>query len=193
MTTSTPSASRAPARGFTLVEVLIASTLSTFVLAGVLSSFLFLARTSFRASAYSEMEAEVRRGLETISRDIRNASDVHWNSAQSITLTVNGAPVTYAYDGRAASATYRSFYRVPGDAASTQPRTVLIRSLEPDFAFRRYKVVQPDVSDNTAHNDAETKQLQLVLRARQTNLATTGASQAVVSSRYVLRNKQVAN
>lgn len=193
MTISTPSASRHPARGFTLVEVLIASTLSAFVLAGVLSSFLFIARTSFRASAYSEMESEVRRGLETISRDIRNASDVRWNSAQSVTLTVNGAPVTYAYDGSAASASYRSFYRVPGDAGSTQPRTVLIRGLEPDFAFRRYKVVQPGVSDNTAHSDAETKQLQLILRARQTNLATTGASQAVVSSRYVLRNKQVAN
>jgi hypothetical protein len=161
--------------------VLIASTLSAFVLAGVLSSFLFLSRTSFRASAYSEMEAEVRRGLETISRDIRNASDVHWNSAQSVTLTVNGSPVTYAYDGSAASATSRSFYRAPGDAGSTQPRTVLIRNLE------------PDVSDNTAHNDAETKQLQLVLRARQVNVATTGASQALVSGRYVLRNKQVAN
>lgn len=141
MTTSTPSARRSRARGFTLVEVLIAATLSTFVLAAVLSSFLFLSRTGFRASAYSEMEAEMRRGLETISRDIRNASDVRWNSSQSITLTVQGAPVTYAYDGDAASATYRSFYRVPGESGSTQPRTVLIRSLEPDFAFRRYKVV----------------------------------------------------
>ena len=43
------------------VEVLIAATLSTFVLAGVLSAFLFLARTSFRSSGYSEMEAEIRR------------------------------------------------------------------------------------------------------------------------------------
>jgi len=193
MTTSTPSARRSRARGFTLVEVLIAATLSTFVLAAVLSSFLFLSRTGFRASAYSEMESEMRRGLETVSRDIRNASDVRWNSSQSITLTVNGAPVTYAYDGDAASATYRSFYRASGDAGSAQPRTVLIRSLEPDFTFRRYKVVQPEVSDNTATNDAETKQLQLVLRASRTNIATAGASNSVVSSRYVLRNKQVAN
>lgn len=193
MTTSTPSARLSRARGFTLVEVLIAATLSTFVLAAVLSSFLFLSRTGFRASAYSEMEAEMRRGLETISRDIRKASDVRWNSSQSITLTVQGAPVTYAYDGDAASATYRSFYRVPGEAGSTQPRTVLIRSLEPDFTFRRYKVVQPEVSDNTATNDAETKQLQVVLRASRTNIATAGASNSVVSSRYVLRNKQVAN
>lgn len=193
MTTSTPSARRSPTRGFTLVEVLVAATLSTFVLAAVLSSFLFLSRTGFRASAYSEMESEVRRGLETISRDIRNASDVRWNSSQSITLTVNGAPVTYAYDGDAASATYRSFYRVRGAAGSAQPRTVLIRGLEPDFTFRRYKVVQPEVSDNTATNDAETKQLQLVLRASRTNIATAGAGNSVVSSRYVLRNKQVAN
>ncbi len=193
MITSTPSADRSAAGGFTLVEVLIAATLSAFVLAGVLSSFLFLARTGFRASAYSEMESEVRRGLETISRDIRNASDVRWNNSQSITLTVNGAPVTYAYDGNAASATYRGFYRMPGAAGSSQPRTVLMRNLDPDFTFRRYKVVQSGVDDNTANSDGETKQLQLILRASRTSIATTGAGNSIVSSRYVLRNKRVSN
>src|SRR5947208_13205385 len=84
---------RWPVHGFTLVEVLIASTLSTLVLAGVLSAFLFLVRTGFRSSSYSEMEAQLRRGLDTFAQDTRSASDVHWNSAQSITLTVNGQPV----------------------------------------------------------------------------------------------------
>src|SRR3954464_8078855 len=113
MTISIPRAD-SPRRGFTLVEVLMASTLSAFVLAGVLSAFLFLARTSFRSSGYSEMEAEMRRGLDTFARDTRNATDLRWTSAQSVTLTVNGVPVTYAYDGDAASSTYRSFYRTEG-------------------------------------------------------------------------------
>lgn len=190
MTISTPRTNPRPA-GFTLVEVLIAATLSTFVLAGVLSAFLFLARTSFRSSGYSEMEAEVRRGLDTFARDTRNATDVHWNSAQSITLTVSGVPVTYAYDGDAASGTFGSFYRLAGDA--TQPRTVLIRSVTPDFAFQRYKLAQPGVSDNTAGNDSETKLLQLTVRATRTSVATVGAGNSAVSARYMLRNKRVAN
>ena len=181
------------ARAFTLVEVLIASTLSTFVLAGVLSAFLFLARTGFRSSGYSEMEAEMRRGLDTFARDTRSATDVRWNSAQSITLTVGGRPVTYAYDGAATSGTYQSFYRVEGDASSSLARTVLVRSVTPDFAFQRYKLAQPGVTDNAANNDRETKLLSLTLRAARTSVATTGASNSAISARYVLRNKRVAN
>jgi Tfp pilus assembly protein PilW len=170
---------------------MIAATLSTLVLAGVLSSFVFMTRTGFRSSGYSEMEAEVRRGLDTFARDTRNATDVHWNSAQSITLTVGGVPVTYAYDGDATSGTYGSLYRLAGDTGAS--RTVLIHSVTPDFAFARYKLAQPGVSDNTASNDSETKLLQLTLRAARTSVATTGATNSAVSARYMLRNKRVAN
>ncbi len=44
MTTSTIRSERR-LRGFTLVEVMIAATLGTFVLAGVLSTFLMLGRS----------------------------------------------------------------------------------------------------------------------------------------------------
>lgn len=193
MTISTPPTRPRPAAGFTLVEVMIAATLSTFVLAGVLSAFIFLTRSGFRASGYSEMEAEMRRGLETFARDTRNATDVHWNSAQSLTLTVNGSPVTYAYDAGPGGATAGSLYRLPGEASSTAARTVLIRQLDPAFTFRRYKLAQAGVADNTAANDTETKQLQLVLRVSRSNISAVGASSAAVSARYVLRNKVVAN
>jgi Tfp pilus assembly protein PilW len=189
----TPSLRGRPAQGFTLVEVLIAATLSTFVLAGVLSAFLFISRTSFRASGYSEMEAEVRRGLDAFARDARNATDVRWLGAQSLTLTVNGRPVTYAYDSVPASSTFRSFYRLEGDAGSGQPRTILVRGVSSDFAFHRFKLTQPGVADNPAANDSETKLLQLTLRTARTSVATVGASQSAISARYMLRNKRVAN
>jgi len=168
--------------------VLIAAALSSFVLAGVLSAFLFLSRTSFRSSSYSEIEAEVRRGLDTFARDTRNATDVRWGGPQSLTLTVAGTPVTYAYDADAASTTHRSFYREAGAA-----RTVLVRGVDASFAFQRYKLAQPGVGDGTAANDAETKLLQVTLRAARTSIATVGAGQSAVSARYMLRNKRVAN
>jgi len=192
MTISTPLTSRHP-RAFTLVEVLIASTLSVFVLAGVLSAFIFLTRSGFRASGYSELESEVRRGLDVFARDTRNATDVHWNSSQSITLTLPRNHVTYAYDNDPANATYRSFFRVTGDAASTQARLVLIHNVDPAFSFRRFRIAQPGADDNSAANDLETKQLQLSLRAIRTTPAATEASNSAVSARYVLRNKRVTN
>src|SRR5689334_17859458 len=112
------------ARAFTLVEVMIGATLGSIVLAGVLSTFLMLARSGANAVAYTTMDTQSRRALEEFSQDIRMASAVTWNSAYSITLTVpdnyaaTSNQVTYTWDNTANvnSTTYRCFYRVPSDA-----------------------------------------------------------------------------
>jgi Tfp pilus assembly protein PilW len=184
--------------GFTLAEVMIAATISTFVLAGVLSAFLLIGRTGFAASSYSELEAETRRALEIFGEDARKATDIHWNSERSITLSVATASnaaglVTYAYDGETGSATYGCFYRVLGDTSSTLPRRVLIHNVAADFSFQRFKLEQSGVSDNRAATDLETKQLQVTLRASRTGTTTVAANQAALSARYILRNKPVAN
>jgi hypothetical protein len=182
---------------FTLTEVIIASTLAAFVMAGVLSAFLMLGRTGFVASAYSELDAETRRALTIFGEDVRNASGIHWNSSQSVTLSVAASAgaiaVTYAYDTDPTSATYGSFYRLLGDASSTLPRYVLIHNVGSDFAFHRYKVVQPGVTDNAATSDLDTKQLQITWQANRSGITTPGASQASASASYVLRNKVVGN
>jgi hypothetical protein len=170
----------------------MASALTSIILAGVLSVFVFLGRTGFRASSYAESDAEVRRGLETFAEDARLASDIRWNGAQSLTLTVpttgGTAQYTYAYDTAS-----QCLYRVPGDSASTQARQILVRHVATDFAFSRFKLVQPGVTDNAAANDLETKQIQVSLRTQRTSTVTAGATQAAVSARYVLRNKRVSN
>ncbi len=200
MTISTPptDARRRRARGFTLVEVMVAASLSTFVLAGVLSAFLLIGRSGFLASSYSELESQTRRALEIFGEDVRKSSDLSWNSSQSITLSVTTAtshtvPVTYAYDSDRTSPTYGSFYRVPGDAKSTAPRRVLIRNVAADFAFQRFKLEQGPGTDNTARSDLETKQIQVTLRASRAGTTTVAANQAALSARYILRNKRVSN
>jgi prepilin-type N-terminal cleavage/methylation domain-containing protein len=184
--------------GFTLTEVIIATTLSTVVLAGVLSAFLMIGRTGFVASNYSELESQARRGLDVFGSDVRKATDVRWNSSESITLSLATATsattlVTYAYDHQAGSATYGCFYRVLGDASSALPRLVLIRNVAADFAFQRFKLDRTGETDNAAATDLETKQLQVSLRATRTGVTTVAANQTALSARYVLRNKRVAN
>ena len=100
MTTTTLSPaldSRRRAGGFTLVEVLIGSTLGSFILLGVLSTFLFLGRSGANLRNYSDMESQARKALEMFAEDTRQASAVTWNSATSVTLIVNSANVTYAF------------------------------------------------------------------------------------------------
>lgn len=200
MTTSTrrtePRSRRA--RGFTLTEVMISAGLSGFILAGVLAAFLMIGRTGYLASTYSEQQDQTRRALDVLGEDTRRAADIRWHSAQSVTLTVPGAGgaatvVTYAYDADPASATFRTFYRVPGDAASTEPRRVLVRDVAPDFAFQRFKLESPSGGENIAATDLETKQIEVSFRTARRGATTATASQAAVSARYILRNKRVSN
>lgn len=204
MTISTPPTEpvrprrRGACRGFTLTEIMVSATISTIVLAGILSAFLMIGRTGYAAGNYSEMDAQTRRALEIFGADARKAADVRWHDAQTLTLYVSTesaatAAVTYGYDTVTSSPTYRTFYRVQGDSASAEPRLALVRNVSTDFAFARFKLEQPGVSDNSAGNDLETKQLQVTLRTARTGATTPTASQSAISARYILRNKRVSN
>jgi len=177
---------------FTLSEVLIASTLSVLVMAGVLSAFIFFGQTGLAVGHYQAMETELRRGLEIFSEDVRMATDIRWTDAWRITLTVPVAAstaqsVSYAFEPDQPGALTGQLYRILADGT----RERLVREVSSDFAFHRYKIEQPGIADNTATNDLETKQLQLNLRTLRVTTGGPASTQAAISARYVLRNKQV--
>lgn len=181
-------------RGFTLTEILIASTMSAAVLAGVLSAFLLMGRNGYNAANYTMMEAEARRALENFSQEARMAKNIEWTSASEVSfqiVTSNDTTfwVTYGYDSSTSGANAQTFYRKLGKTASTSPRLILVRNVT-EFAFRRYKVVNG--VDYTAANDLETKQIQLTLRSVRTGITTVATTNAVLSARVVLRNKVVS-
>ena len=113
--------------GFTLVEVMSAATISSFVLVGVLSTFLMLGRSGASLASYSNMETQTRKLLDDFAQDVRMASNIVWNSSSSITLTVvdnyttTSNRVTYAWDNTTGSSNYHNLYRQPGDTTSTPP------------------------------------------------------------------------
>ena len=185
MTTTTINSKR-QCRAFTLVEVMVASTLATIVLAGVVSTFLMLGRSGANVANYSMMEAESRRALEELSQDLRMANGITWNSAESVTLTVpdnyttTGNQVTYAFDSSS-----KEFYRMPGTASATNPRTVLVRSAA-SCTFGRF-----DRQNNATTNPLAIKRIQLTLVVRRKDQTVASASNTIFSASYILRNRLV--
>lgn len=183
-------------RAFTLVEVLIAATLSTVVLAGVLSTFLMMGRTGANLANYAQLEAEARKALDLFGQDVRMAKNVNWggvvpSDATSVILTISAPPapiggadweVTYYWDTVVSSPTYHSFIRRVGP----NPGAVLIRNVN-RFKFNAYKVG----STGVAINAPETKQIQLSLTASRTSTTVVTATDVVLSARFILRNKIV--
>lgn len=167
---------------------MIGATIGSFVLLGVITTFLFLGRSGANIINYGEMESEAREGLEYFAQDSRQASSLNWNNANSISMLVKGVSVTYAFDTSA-----KAFSRTVGAGTAD----VLIEGIT-DFTFSGYKIngVSVDLSDLTTAakrtaRSGETKQVQIYLKAGRTSTTVTSATNTVLSARYILRNKKV--
>lgn len=179
------------ARGFSLVELMVAAVLGALVLAGVLATNLQLVRGGVRMTQYAEMSSQVRRGIEQLEGDLKNASALTWNSASDLTLTIptpggSTRQVTYAW-----TAATQAFFLVPGaSSAATTGRVYLVRGIpqRPDgtagVVFSRY-----DRNGNPAATDPATKRVQVTLYPVRSARTTANATETAVSAIFVLRNK----
>lgn len=175
---------RARRRGFTLVEVLISSSLAAFILTGVMTCFLFLGRSGANIQNYNDMEGQARRGLEQFAQDVRQASAITWNSNQSVTLVVDSTNITWAYASGALS-------RQAGTATA---RTMLNGITS--FTYKAYTINGAEITDFASASalttaGQTTKQLQISLEAARTTTTAARATNLVLSARYILRNKRV--
>jgi len=188
MTSTTPSPTDRRRRGMTLVEVMVSVVLSSMILSGVLSTTLMIGRAGLAVRNYADMTAQARKGLEQFAQDTRQASEIVWNSASSVTLTVDSTSVTYAY-----SSTLGTFTRTIGTASTT-----LISGVS-SFQFIGYTITGVDVSGANDLSTAAgrtaaakvTKQMQISLTITRTSVVSASVTNAVLSARYTLRNKRV--
>src|SRR3954463_5118865 len=93
---------------FTLVEVMISTTLIMMLMLALLTSSVFVARGDRSLQNYGDMNSQARLLLEKLGEDLRAATDVVNFTTSSLTLTVptNAAAtttedVTWEYDSAA--------------------------------------------------------------------------------------------
>lgn len=178
-----PEARRRGVRGFSMVEVMIGGALASIILAGTLSTFLFLGRSGANLRNYNDMEAQARKSLEIFAEDTRQASSVTWTSGTSVMLVVNAANIYYSY----ASGNF---------TRKTSTGTTTLLTGITTFNFSAYDINGSGITDfstteaRTIANNA-TKQVQISLSAARATQTVTTATNIVLSARYVLRNKKV--
>jgi prepilin-type N-terminal cleavage/methylation domain-containing protein len=182
-------------QAFTLVEVMIAVTLGSIILAGTLSTFLMIIRSGMRASNYSTMEAETRRAFEQLGIDARMANDftATFTSGEitSFTLTIPNtdlsatSQVTYGYD--TSDATNKKIFRVPGnDPTATTGRLDLISKVE-DMRFYRYNGSSTLIPTATT-SSAGVKHIQISVNVKRVGVGLAATTQVIRSSAFTLRN-----
>jgi hypothetical protein len=172
----------------------IATGISGFVLTGILATTVELTRTGLRVSNYAEMDTQVRRGLALLEADLKAASDLTWNSASDITLTLpqsGGAAVQFTY---AWCPLTLCLYRVPGtNSAIFTGRLELIKGVpaaaggNPGVTFARL-----NRSGAAASTDGATKCLQISLTVSRT-VGIGATTTSPVSATFVLRNKRISS
>ena len=95
---------RSQSRGFTLLEVLIASSLGSLVFAAVISLTMFGTRSSIAIVNYSELDSRSRYALDLFSQEIRKSTAVvsmetnYPSCAITLTNADEGVTVRLAYD-----------------------------------------------------------------------------------------------
>jgi prepilin-type N-terminal cleavage/methylation domain-containing protein len=180
-------------RGFTLVELLIGSSLAAFAMMALLSSFVFLARNFTRLANRQALEGQSHTALAYLRADLTQARAVKSTgpaTASSVTLVLPAGEVTYTYDGGAGRLLRETNF-------SSQPELSLLYGPNcrcTAFAFSYFTgtggspAAQLSSSTNTPYS---IKQLQVSfeLQTPAAESAQTRMQYKTVSARLNLRNR----
>lgn len=196
MTTSLLSrpADRRRQAGFTLVEVMIASTLGTIILAGVLTTFILIARSGVRVVNYSAMETQTRRAFEQLAIDARMSNGFTANFTSgvitSFTLSIPSEDllgnrlVTYGYD--TADSSDHKFFFVAGNNPTAAGRANLITNVQ------QLQILRYDADSNlipaATTSSSGIKHIQVSVTIKRFGGGVMATTQVIRSSAFTLRN-----
>jgi prepilin-type N-terminal cleavage/methylation domain-containing protein len=178
-------------RGFTLVELLVATSISAIVLGGVIAAYLFMARNLERLVHLQQQEVQSRRTLKNFTQDLSAARVLTTISTTSLSMTkpTSGGTTTisYNYVPYTSDPTRGDFNRVENSITQVQLSNVT------RIALAYYSEAGSTV---TVANPQSVKSVELSFTTTVGNTINNNArdgtqvSYAMASPRVVLRNKQ---
>lgn len=176
--------SRSQLAAFTLVEVLIAAGLGTFVLAIVASLTVFTARSFVGMGNYNDLERASSHTLDLMSKEVRQAATLSPGCTdQCLKLSLqDGSPLAYVYNPEA-----RTLTQLKGGQ-----RTVLLEGC--DFLRFNYSQRNPGADftfysvTNYASRPDLVKLIDVSWRCSRKILGQKVNTESVQTARIVIRN-----
>lgn len=169
-------------RGFTLVELLVAASLSVMLLACIFSAALFYTKSGLAMVDYSDMERMGRRVIETFSQDARSASNVVFTDATTLQLTVDSQNITYSYEASELRRQVGGVNRLLTDDLDT-------------FVFRPYDTNGDLLALNGDLSivNEKTKMIQLYFQFVWQRPNGFKTQSRIETSRFMLRNRKIGS
>lgn len=176
-------------RGFTLVEVIVAMTLSLLILGGVMGSFMMFVRSSIRLANYDEMETQATRALEFLARDARMAQEFNAELGKIVSKSIDEITLKVPQtDGTIKSVVYafvaadKTFVRT---VDANPPQTLISNIVSGSGRFLAY-----NLAGQEAANRFETNQIKITMTASpDTKGLYASTTKRIISARFVLRNR----
>jgi len=165
----------------TIVELLIAVSLTIMLSAIVFTFFLTFAKATLTMADYSEFDMNTGKLLQNFSRDVREAEAITWVNGNSFKLLKKGIDYTYNYNPDQEEVTRQE----------TGQRSIILASNVSELDFIAYDVsgspLSPGISYSTLSDN--TKMMQVTGEFRKDPTARATTTSKFVSARYILRNK----
>jgi len=173
--------------GFTLVEILVATSVSAIVMAGLLAAYLFLGRNLKRLTYFHAQESDGRRTIQQFTQDVSSAIQLNTATATSLALTrpisTGNSTVTYTWNGT-----------VGGNFTRTQDSGPAVTMLK---YVTSLTITYYDGGGNTpaGMQPYDVKNVELLFSTVRPSPTTVGAAGTVTAynaatSRIMLRNRQ---
>lgn len=174
--------------GFTLIQTVVALSLSTLVAAAIMALFLFGLRSFDAMSNYTQMDTNSRQSVDLMLREIRQATQVlgSQSNGTSILLTIantNASPAitnTFTWTKATGLLTW--------DQSGQATRTLLSGCSSWSFS---YYLRNADSNGNfyVTSDPSQCKLINMSWACSRTNKSTLLNSEAIVTAEVVLRNK----
>jgi len=169
-------------QAFTLMELLIAATISVFLLGTIIVSFVVMSRSFNALANYTDLDKQSRNTFDLMARDIRQTGHLtNWTSTNLAFTNLDGGVLSYTYQASAKILTYTN-------GSLGQSGVLLSNCTSLTFSIFQRTPTNGSFSFYTASNAVSAKGILINFSCLRTNYLGLTDSEATETATIVMRN-----